>query len=353
MLSLSAAAQTDAIETDTTANYTPRDDFSLSAFPVVFYLPETSASFGALGAVVFNIGEEKKWRKSQAQLGVAYTLKNQLLVFAPYELYPHDRWKLSGELGYYRYFYNFYGIGIDSREEDLEFYDANFPRLIVNASYRFTDKLFAGLIYRFDYFDIPSRTPLLSELDPVGARGGVFSSLGPTVQFDSRDDIFYPSEGWFVQAFLENSGPQTLADFRYTLLRFDARTYLTVRPRQILALNLVSGTTFGESPFFSYYYLASGFQARGIADRRFIDRNILLGQAEYRFPIYKRFSAVAFGALGTVAGRYAELFSNRYEWALGAGLRFQLSKKQKNNIRLDIGRSREGFNFYVTIGEAF
>jgi len=103
-----------------TTTYKPKDDLSLSGFPVVFFLPETSLSFGAAGILVFNAGKKKAWRKSQISLGFAYTLKNQILNFVPYELYFKQNWKLNGEVGYYRYFFNYYGIGSDTQEENLE-----------------------------------------------------------------------------------------------------------------------------------------------------------------------------------------------------------------------------------------
>ncbi len=352
-LGIAQADSTAENSTADTTGYDKKDDFSLSAFPLVFYLPETSLAFGGAGIMVFNIGEEKTWRKSQIQVGLAYSLRNQILIFTPYEFYFKDKWKLNGELGYYRYFYNYFGLGINAQKENLETYDANYPRLLSTLSYRITDNFLLGVQYRFDYFQIPRTDSLLAQQNPVGVNGGVVSTVGIAATYDSRDDIFYPRKGLFATLTAENSGNYTFSPFDYSLIQLDVSHYFTIGKQHTIASNLYTGTTVGESPFFSYYYLSSGKRGRGYNDRRFIDKNIGLLQMEYRFPIYKRFRGAAFTSLGTVGAEYIDLFYNPLKFSYGAGLRFQLSKKQMSHIRLDVARGNEGFQFYITIGEAF
>ncbi|MFK8044821.1 MAG: BamA/TamA family outer membrane protein [Crocinitomicaceae bacterium] len=342
-----------AQEDSTEVKYNPKDDFSITGFPLVFYLPETNLAFGALGMTVFNAGKNKAWRKSQVQLGLAYTLKKQFLLFVPYELYFKDNWKLGGELGYYRYFYNYYGIGAKSLENDLETYDANFPRLISSLLYRFNDKVLAGFQYRLDVFDIPNIGPLLANENPVGIGGGTISTVGIATSFDSRDDIFYPRKGVLVNLNTEHSGALTGSSYNYSTISIDATWYQTIFENQVIVSNLFLGNSAGNLPYFNYFYLSSGKRGRGFNDRRFIDKNMALLQVEYRFPIYKRFRGVAFASSGTVSPSTSELFKQPQKIGYGAGLRFQLSKKQLNHLRLDVARSQEGFQFYITIGEAF
>lgn len=353
VLSQFITAQTDSTRADT-SSYNPKDDFSISGFPVIFYLPETSLSLGAAGIVVFNAGKEKAWRKSQITLGAAYTLKNQVLFFLPYELNLKQKWKLNGELGYYRYFYNYYGIGIDSKKEDLETYDANYPRVLATLSYRLKPQILAGIQYRFDYFKIPRIDSLLAADNPKGAQGGgTVSSVGFTTTYDSRDDIFYPQNGIFATLTAETSGNYTGSSFNYSLIQFDFSAYKTIKSKHTLAANVFTGSTLGDSPFFTYFYFSSGKKGRGFNDRRFIDKNMGVVQLEYRFPIYKRFRGTAFTSLGSVGKTYGEVFTNRQLWSYGGGLRFQLSKKQKTNLRVDVAHGFEGIQFYITLGEAF
>lgn len=326
---------------------------SVSGFPVIFYLPETSLAFGALGTTSFNIGKERSFRPSQVLLSFAYTLKKQVLIFAPYELYYKQNWKMEGELGYYKYFYNYYGIGSNSKKEELETFNADFPRIINTLSYRVSPSSFVGVRIHFDQFSLKNRDSLLLTNSPVGVNGGALISSGLTYSLDTRNDIFYPTQGTYINFISEFSSTNVLSDFDFSLFQVSASHYYEFATNHILASNLTTGTIAGDAPFFSYFYMSSSKLARGHADRRFIDRNMAVMQAEYRFPIYKRLRGVAFGAVGSVGNTYGSIFTNNMKLSGGAGLRFQLNKKIMNHLRLDVAGSREGVQFYLTVGESF
>lgn len=326
---------------------------SFSGFPVLFYLPETSLAFGALGASTFNIGKQKSWRPSQVILSFAYTLKKQVLIFAPYELYYREDWKMEGELGYYKYFYNYYGIGSNSKKEDLESFNANFPRFINTLSYRVTPSNFVGVRVHLDAFKLKNQDSLLLKESPTGINGGTLFSTGLTYSLDTRDNIFYPRKGFYVNFISEFSSKKMISEFDYSLFQVSASHYYQFRENHILASNLTTGTLVGDAPFFSYLYMSSSKLARGHADRRYIDKNMAVLQTEYRFPIYKRLRGVAFGTLGNVGTNYGSIFKTNLKLTGGAGLRFQLNKKVMNHLRVDVAGSREGVQFYITIGESF
>lgn len=336
-----------------TSEYNKQDDFSLSAFPLAFFLPETGFAFGGAGILVFNVGDQKAFRKSQISLGAAYTLKNQLLIFVPYELYLKQKLKIYGEIGYYRYIYNYFGIGIDSRESDLETYSANFPRIVNTVSYRLNEKYFLGIQNKLDVFEIVQAGELLSDASPTGIEGGILSSIGVSLSYDDRDDIFYPTKGAFIEFVAETAGRHTFSTFDYSLFQLDARYFRSLVKNHIVGVNLYTGSQLGNSPFFNYFFMSSGKRGRGYNDRRFTDKNIALLQAEYRYPIYKRLTGTAFTSVGTVSATYGGLVNSTKKVSYGAGLRYQMSKKQKSNLRLDVARGDEGFQFYITIGEAF
>lgn len=354
VFSMYAQTSADSAATDSTStSYHPKDDFSITAFPILYYLPETSFAFGCAGITVFNIGQEKTWRQSQVRVGVAYTLKKQFFVYFPYELYLGQKWKVHGELGYYHYFYNYFGIGRNSIEDSLEVYNANYPRFLGTASYRIKPKFLMGLQYHFEHYDIPSTGVHLTEDHPTGSGGGTISSLGLVATYDSRDDIFYPKDGFFATLLFENADRYTFSDFNYSLVQLDFSYYKSFNKKHILAFNYFAGTTLGNAPFFTYYYFSSAKKGRGYNDHRFIDRDMDVLQAEYRFPIYKRFKGTVFGSVGSVGDSFGDEFKNKQLFSYGTGFRFQLNKKQSTHMRLDIAHSKEGFQFYFTLGEAF
>jgi outer membrane translocation and assembly module TamA len=93
---------------------------------------------------------------------------------------------------------------------------------------------------------------------------------------------------------------------------------------------------------------------RGFQDRRFLDKDVLVLQSEYRFPIYKKVHGVCFASTGTVAHTYSDLLYNPYKLSYGLGLRYVLNEKDRVRLRMDYGRTlHEGGAFYITINDAF
>ncbi|MGB3547879.1 MAG: hypothetical protein WBA17_12940, partial [Saprospiraceae bacterium] len=79
----------------------------ITGYPLLFYFPETRLGLG--GGLVANRNLNPSLegtRPSNIQLGAAYTLNKQLLLFSFFNLFlDEDRSQISGEVAYYDYFY--------------------------------------------------------------------------------------------------------------------------------------------------------------------------------------------------------------------------------------------------------
>ena len=92
---------------------------------------------------------------------------------------------------------------------------------------------------------------------------------------------------------------------------------------------------------------------RGMVEGTFRDQSAWLYQTEARFPVYKRFGAAVFASAGGTASHWQNWQLDQTQFALGAGLRFNLDMDKSVNVRLDAAATRGQFNYYITIGEAF
>ena len=326
--------------------------------PVLFYLPETGLGYGGLGIGTFRFkNEPANSYPSSVQLAVSYTSKNQLLIWAPYELYWDDeRWRFFGELGFYKYFYNFYGVGIDSQEADFEIYEVDFPRLRMSALRQVLPNFLIGAGYELDiYYDLSfDENGVLDNSDVQGKEGGgTISNLGLLAVYDTRDHIFQPTKGFFIQAGAFTAAEFLGSSFSFSKFSLDIRHYKKIKGQHILAGNFFVANTGEGTPFFSLNYLGTNNRSRGFNDRRYLDHAELSLALEYRFPISGRFGGAAFGSTGTVAEDFSGTFSSSYRNAFGAGLRYTINKKDGIRIRVDYGLSNEGGNLYFTIREAF
>lgn len=327
------------------------------AYPVVFYLPETRWGFGAAGLYNFRFGDEpSESNPSQIQLIASYTQNKQLIFVMPYELYrKNNTWKIKGELTYFRYQFNAYGVGFDTKAENREIYKANAPRVRIDVLKRYK-KTFLGMRFAFDRFSMDEIKPngILEQQSPVGLNGGINAGIGMLAHNDERNFIFNPTKGHYVEleSFLSNK--VTGSDFNFFRLFVNASKYIKLGENHTIAGNINSVFIQGSPPFFDMPFFGTPRIMRGYQDRRFMDKNMLVLQSEYRFPLYKRLQGVGFISTGTVGKTYASLFSYHYQLAYGAGLRFIINKKDRVRIRLDYGLTpSEGGAFYLTINDAF
>ncbi len=336
---------------------TSRMEIKKVAFPVLFYLPETSWGGGITAVANFRFkGEPQTSRPSQIQLGLVYTLNKQWLFFMPFQLYcKNDLYKISGELGYYKFFYNFYGIGTDSESDNLEKYGVNYPRVRVNATRQLNKNLWYGLKYSFDKFSGLTLDSVgqLQNLDLVGVQGGLFSAFSVGAEWDTRDQIFYPSKGLRAEFEYRLSDKSFGSDFGFKKVVFESSYFKSMRQNHILGFNVQTSATLGNAPFYYLNFFGNARTGRGYPDRRFLDRHIFSTQIEYRFPLVWRFSGVSFFTISTVGNDYSTLLKEKFFPSIGSGFRFLLDKKDRLNLRCDLAFTPDDFNFYLTIGEAF
>ena len=329
-------------------------EFDINVLPIVFFSPETSLGFGGLINGNFYL-QDSTYRPSNLLLGGAYTLENQLLLYLPYEFnWKQNKYILKGELGYYKYFYNYYGIGPDDSSE-FEVYTVDFPRFQINATNRISGFNYLGIRYLFDSYNVKSLDPdgeLLNEQIP-GYQGSLISVLGIIYSYDTRDYIFAATQGWWITIFLDYNGPRTGSDFNFRRIILDAIKYFSFEGERVLALNLYGGAVGGNIPFQELMLYGGPKKGRGYYLGRLRDRNLLMLQAEYRFKVWKRFGAVIFGTLGNVGPTINEVNLLRPKYNLGAGLRYMINPADRLNVRLDFAFGKETSGFYVTFGEAF
>ena len=319
--------------------------------PLLSYSSDTRLGFGAAGIITFRGNP----LRSSVTFGALYTQRKQFLLYFPYQWFsPRGNWRVYGEAGWYRYLYQYFGIGNNYPDDFIETYTAQYPRLRVTAARNLSARHLVGLRYNLDVYRILSSSPG-SEVERrilPGAQGGRSSGFGPVWLYDSRDNQFYPRRGWFAEAALIGEHRLTASNFEFLRFSVDAARYWPLGNKMILATQVVAQFTGGNAPFFNLVQLGGTKRLRGYPDGKYRDRHLLLAQAEWRFPIFWRLKGVLFAATGTVFGTPGEGLRWRPEG--GAGLRLEFDKKQQLHLRLDygVGVGPENSGFYLTFGEA-
>jgi hypothetical protein len=107
----------------------------------------------------------------------------------------------------------------------------------------------------------------------------------------------------------------------------------------------------GNPPFQAMFSLEDTL--RGYSEGRFIDRNVITVQAEYRLPLFWRLGLVGFVGAGQVADNLGDFRVDGFKPSTGAGLRFCVIEDEHINLRIDYARGVGDSSLDIKIMEAF
>jgi hypothetical protein len=330
-------------------------DWTVSGFPVIMYAPETGLGLGGGLHITHRAGDlPETSRPLSLPFVLIYTTKGQSIVAAIPEIYFGDgAWALRGPLQYANFPSTMYGVGNDTPDEAEE----DFTTETGEAEVTLVRRLYSGLKGGLSCYVVKT---IILETEPgrvyeewreMGRAGGARFGIGPVVEWDTRDDIFYPSAGGWYQFTARFYREGLGSDYEYDYYAVNLRRYLSVTENHIVAVQVLAETRSGQVPIEALASL--GNYMRGVFGYRYQDLSMAVARAEYRFPISRRISGAAFASVGDVSHGRQDFTADHLKHAGGVGLRFQISDAETMNVRFDIGLGEDGTQFYFQIGEAF
>ena len=347
------AAVTSARAAEAPADTTAAPNGSLSLIPALFYSPETRLGAGAFAIRTFRPdGAAGDARPSSLTVGVIGTVEKQATVLLSADLYRRGEAQRWLGLASWSYFpTKFYGIGAQTPESNEEDYTPQTLGLQGQALLRLRPGLRAGPSLEYQDLKLADveEDGLLAAGDVQGSEGGGMVGGGLVVQYDTRNNVFFPTRGQMHEASFTAFG----GDFTCTRWRLDLRRYLPLGAKHTMALQALLVANSGEPPFTQLALLGGQNVLRGYFEGRDRDRNLAAFQAEYRRPLGGRFGATLFAAAGSVSRDIDMLALDQARVAGGVGLRYQLSVSEGINFRLDYGVGKDSSGMYFTATEAF
>ena len=179
------------------------------------------------------------------------------------------------------------------------------------------------------------------------------AGLGPTLEYDSRSDSFYPRAGSQFRFQASFHGKAVGGRRVYETYNTFYNKYFSITPRQVLAVHASGCQAVGSVPFYDLCFFGQSKDVRGYEVGRYIDRVMIAGQAEYRVELRGRLGATAFFGAGEVARKWPNLRVDAMKPGGGVGLRFRLTKENHINLRVDYGWGIGSRGLYLGVGEAF
>jgi len=184
-------------------------------------------------------------------------------------------------------------------------------------------------------------------------------SLGPRFQWDTRDSVFYPKRGLFMEVASDFFSTGLGSKWSYQYYKASFNKYTTLSAHQVLAFRGMGCAAAGDRvPIYDLCLFGTMNDLRGYPGGRYQDRRMFATQAEYRlmFPakgFLGKFGVVAFAGVGAIGSRFTEIGVSDLLPAGGGGLRFRLLKKYPINFRMDYGIGKDGHTLSIGVLEAF
>ncbi|HKQ24878.1 MAG TPA: BamA/TamA family outer membrane protein [Burkholderiales bacterium] len=270
----------------------------------------------------------------------------------------NDTWRMLMAAGYADVNYDFFGVGSEAGDtnQSIPLNQQVTGGLFEVLRETFTD-WYVGLRLLYGRTDVrldtdlpqlPPGSPPLPEI----LLSSKLAAVGLRVQYDSRDNQFYPTEGSLFDVKVDQFTDTLGSDFNYTSNSLAYNRYLGLGDRQVLALRGITAFSSGDAPFFALARIG-GTDLRGYISGQYIDRMMFAVQGEYRRGLTERFGVVVFAGVGEVAPDVGDLNSDNLLPSVGAGIRYRISKQHPINFRVDIARGKDDTAIYVGVGEAF
>jgi hypothetical protein len=326
-------------------------------FPIIFYTPETKMAGGAAFSYYYRKpGAKLTVRPSTITPIFVYTQNKQIITFLSSDLYWKDEtYNFLGDIGYSKFPDNFYGIGNNTSIENEENYTAGITTLKFVLRKKIRKGFYLGGKYEGSHNKILEieNDGFLSSETVLGYNGGVTSGIGVSINYDTRDNIFYTSKGSFYSLSVTSFSDLVGSDYSFLKYGFDFRHYFLFAKKHIFAAQANLNIIDGDPPFTSLSLFGGENMMRGYYSGRYRDKNMAVLQMEYRSPIKWRFGFVGFAGFGDVANKFDDFDISNFKYSVGWGIRYVFDPKEKINLRLDFGYGEGSSGVYINIGEAF
>ena len=329
-----------------TAYYTPEKKFGVGLLMVGLYKTDGSSSEEQPSSIVLN---------SFVSMNNSYGVEVENMTF-----FNGGKQRLQLGLELHNEAAVYYGQGIEQGNIDANHHEFEEQVYSFKPVYmtEVADNYFLGLGADFTYASadklelVETGLPVdSSEILPDNFSSGVkLTSI-----YDSRDYRLNATQGWLFQidaGLYHNSEYSSFSTYDVELANYIdlSKTSLLSNAPGLIAWQVQGHFTNGDVPWNMLPDLGGSGAMRGYIKGRYRDKQMMMGQVEYRLPIFQRYGMVFWGGVGSVADKVSNL-NEELLTSYGTGFRFKI--KDNINLRVDIGVGENETNFYLNVNEVF
>lgn len=362
-LSASAAAQAEEApsrwwsEDDGWLDFSEFMDSPGGFAPIIYPITEPAVGYGVLAGVAFiekvKPGAEAGFgRPSVTAVGAVATENGTRgLAVGNVHYWMEDRLQTMVGLVDAAVNLDYYGFGDSSSLEDNPLrYGLDPFGGILQAKYRLGDtRAWAGMSYTLATTEIGFEAPAATPGLPDFAVDSDVAGLSPLFSYDSRDNFMTPKSGSYLESSISFYDEALGSDADFQRAGIDAMHFFPLHPRLTLGARLGAKFSYGDAPF----YMRPFISLRGVEAMRYQGEHATEFEAELRWQFYERISLVGFGGVGETWTSLAVAEDVTRVAAGGAGLRYELARRQGLHVGADLAYGPDGTTIYIVFGSAW
>ncbi len=241
----------------------------------------------------------------------------------------------------------FFPGGNRAREQDQTNFELKQLAWDLKLGRRLTGDVSAALTGRLLIADAKPSSRLPATPASVTGNNSSMTALAvePSFSYDSRDNPFRPTRGWFAEGAFTYTDQVDRDRFRYLGYRLEVQRYLPVfHGDRVLLLRgylaKLDSLGSGAIPFYDLNLLDLNNGLRGFDRGRWQDEGALLFNAEWRYPVWQDIEGTIFLDEGQVFNNYQDLGLKHFRYSAGAGFRFVTTRKFA--FRVQVAGSEDG-----------
>ncbi|MEZ9301700.1 BamA/TamA family outer membrane protein [Vibrio breoganii] len=191
------------------------------------------------------------------------------------------------------------------------------------------------------------------------------SGLGLVLEYDSRDNMFFPTKGYSLNADYMWHRKEIGADHDYDTLSIEGQAFVPIGEKWIIAFagsyDSISSDETMLTPTSNPY-----IDLRGISSFRYQGDKVATAQTQLMYRIDNRWTILGFYGVGhtrnettgfDLGGCQSNCFTSKTSSttvdAYGAGFRYQIARRYGLHMGVDLGFSDEEQALYFTVGTGF
>jgi hypothetical protein len=337
---------------------------SFVILPVLSSAPETGIEAGAAGLLSFysdTIHHNTKISNIFGYATVTTKSQNRLSLSTSYWA-PQNIYHYAGAISFINFPFDFYGIGNNTRKANIDYVAEKRYKLNIEGDFSLGSSIYAGFVaggFKYAYHDNSTTGIFYTDPQIQGRSGGSGVFIGPSLNYDSRDNNTYTTKGMLIASYFDII-QGIFGNNNYTggLFNIEYAQFFAISKQLVLGVDIQEQSlTGGGSPFYLLPQMGSDEMMRGYYQGRYRDRNLINGQMELRYRFVPSVAIVGFIGTGEVFNSAFSISQLKPDY--GGGIRYFFDVVKGLSVRVDYGigekpagESRET-GLYIGLGQAF